>query len=97
MGCLLAAAAVAGGTKTFTGQLKSVKDKVIAVQKIGLLSKSGKPVEFEMDDSTKVNGRLLPGMKVRITYREENGKKIAVEIESKPYYESKESKKVSEH
>jgi len=32
-----------------------------------------------------------------VKYREENGRKIAIEVEAKPYYESKESKKVNEH
>jgi len=94
---LLSANVAAGGTKTFTGQLKSVKDKVLSIQKIGLFSKSSKAVEIEMDDSTKVTGRLLPGMQLKVKYREENGRKIAIEVEAKPYYESKESKKVNEH
>ena len=90
----MASTAAAGGTKSFSGQLQSVKGKVLAIQKIGLFSKSSKSVLFEMDDATKVTGKLLPGMAIKVKYREEAGKKIAVEVETKPLYESKESKKL---
>lgn len=93
---LAATAATADGTKSISGQLKSIKGKTLAIQKIGLLSKSADAIEIEMNDATKVTGQLVPGVHVKLKYREEGGKKIAIEIEARPEYASKEAKKAAE-
>ena len=93
---LAATAVAAGGTKSVTGQLKSITGKTLQIQKIGLLKKNAGVVEIEMDDATKVTGQLVPGVHTKVKYREENGKKIAVEIEARPEYASKEAKKAAE-
>jgi hypothetical protein len=91
-----ATAAVADGTKSISGQLKSIKDKTLAIQKIGLLSKSADAIEIEMDDATKVTGQLVPGVHIKVKYREQDGRKMAIEIEARPEYASKEAKKAAE-
>ena len=93
---LAATAAVAGGTRSVTGQLKSIKGKTLEIQKIGLLSKNAGVVEIEMDDATKVTGQLVPGVHTKVKYREESGRKIAIEIEARPEYASKEAKKAAQ-
>jgi hypothetical protein len=93
---LTATAVVADGTKSVTGQLKGIKGKTLEIQKIGLLKKNAGVVEIEMDDATKVSGQLVPGVHTKVKYREENGKKIAIEIEARPEYASKEAKKAAE-
>ena len=93
---LAATVAVADGTKSVTGQLKSIKDKTLEIQKIGLLKKNAGVVQIEMDDATKVTGQLVPGVHTKVKYREESGKKIAIEVEARPEYASKEAKKAAE-
>ncbi len=93
---LAATAAVADGTKSVSGQLKSIKGKTLEIQKIGLLKRNAGVVEIEMDDGTKVTGQLVPGVHTKVKYREEKDKKIAIEIEARPEYASKEAKKAAE-
>jgi hypothetical protein len=95
MALLAAGALYASGTKTVSGELHSVKDKVLSIQKIGLFSKGTGVVEIQMNDATKVTGQLAPGMHVKVKYREENGHKIALEVETRPAYASKEAKKAA--
>ena len=92
---LIATAALGQGTKSVTGQLKSIKGKALEIQKIGLLHKDAGVVEIEMNDATKVTGQLVPGVHTKVKYREESGKKIAIEIEARPEYASKEAKKAA--
>jgi hypothetical protein len=93
---LLAAGTLyAGGTKTVSGELHGVKDRVLSIQKIGLFSKGKGVVEIQMNDATKVTGQLAPGMHIKVKYKEENGHKIALEVETQPAYASKEAKKAA--
>jgi hypothetical protein len=92
---LLVAVTAAGGLKTISGELHSLKDNVLTIRKIGLFSKSNDTVEIEMNDATKTTGQLALGLHVKVKYREENGRKIAVEIETQPAYASKAAKKAA--
>jgi hypothetical protein len=92
LACSFAVASTAADTKTLSGVLHTVKGKVITVQKIGLFSKSSNSIAIELDEATKTTGELAPGMHIKVKYREEGGRKIAVEIETKPEYASKEAK-----
>jgi hypothetical protein len=99
LSCLLGALAAApqtasaGGTKTLSGKVKSLKDNVLEIRKSGLVSVS--IVEVEMNSATKVTGQLVPGMHVKVKYREEGGHKFALEIETRPEYASKEAKQAA--
>lgn len=80
--------------KTVTGKLRAVKENVLVIEKRGLVSSS--TVEIEMDTATKKVGQVVPGMRVKVKYREEkDGKKVAVEIEARPEYASKTAKKAA--
>ena len=95
---LLAGALLADSTKTVSGKLRSIKDNVLVIQKSGLVSTSTE--EIEMNEATKKIGQVLPGMHVKVKYREEETskgqkRKIAVEIEARPEFASKEAKEAS--
>jgi len=100
LGLLWVAPAVAGGTKTVSGKLRGVRDNVLTIEKKGLLRASD--VEIEMNDATKKTGQIVPGMHVKVRYREENvpGKsgqvrKVAVEVEAWPEFASKTAKEAA--
>lgn len=96
---LLACSIRAEKTKTITGKLRSIKDNVMVVEKSGLIGESSETIE--LTDSTKKTGQVIPGMRVKIKYREEapdaEGKrrKIAVEIEARPQYADKKVKEAA--
>lgn len=97
---LFALAAVrAEKTKTVTGKLRSLKDNVMVIQKRGLVSDSSEIIEI--NDATKRIGQVVPGMHVKIKYREEapdadgNRRKIAIEIEARPEFATKEAKEAA--
>ena len=94
-GLAIVCVAVADGSKTVSGEVRSVKDKILTVQKIGLFSKGHNTVQIEMDDATKVTGQIAAGMHVKVKYREDGDRKIAVEVETRPEYASKEAKKAA--
>jgi hypothetical protein len=80
-------------TKTLSGKLAKVEGHHLTVEKPGLFSSS--TVEIEMDNMTKLNGQLAPGMHVKIRYREESGRKIALEIYTWPEYPSKQARRAA--
>lgn len=86
-------------TKTITGKLRSIKDNVMLIQKRGLVSDSTETIE--LTDATKKVGQVVPGMHVKIKYREEapdadgNRRKIALEIEARPQYADKQTKEAA--
>ncbi len=86
------AIAGAGETKSLTGTIYKVKDKTVSVRKNGVFSKNTNTIPIEIDDATKITGQLAPGLYIKVKYREEGEKKIAVEIETRPQYASKEAK-----
>ncbi len=90
--CCLTTIAAAGDTKSLTGTIYKVKDKTVTVRKNGMFSKNTDSIPIEIDDATKTTGQLAPGLYIKVKYREEGGKKIAVEIETRPQYASKEAK-----
>lgn len=98
-GALLAAAlpravAAAPRTKSVTGKLRSVQGNLLVIQKHGLVSDS--TMEIEMDDATKKTGQVVPGMRVKVKYREEkDGRKVAVEIRAEPEAASKQAKEAA--
>jgi hypothetical protein len=63
------ASAALAATKTLTGKLRAVDDKVLTIEEKKLLDTS--VVEVEMDSQTKVTGELSPGLMIKVTYREE--------------------------
>ncbi len=87
------ASAWAAKTKTLSGKLGKIEGHRLTVQKPGLFSSTA--VEVEMDKSTRVTGQLAPGMHVKIRYREEHGRKIAVEIQAWPEYASKQARRAA--
>lgn len=99
--CVCAAPlAPAEKTKKLTGKIRGVEPNLLRIQKAGLVGESY--VEVEMNASTKVSGQIKPGLHITIKYREEGEKnaegerrKIAVEIETRPEYASKEAKKAA--
>jgi hypothetical protein len=56
-------------TKTLSGKLRGVQDKILTIEeKKGLGTAL---VEVETDSQTKVTGELTPGMIIKLRYREE--------------------------
>jgi hypothetical protein len=81
-------------TKNVTGKLRSVQGNLLVIQKRGLVSDS--TIEIEMDDATKKTGQVVPGMRVKVKYREEkDGRKVAVEIKAEPEAASKKAKEAA--
>ena len=98
----LPASAAAEKTKKLSGKISKVKENVLSIQKAGLVGESY--TEVETTPATKITGQLKPGLHVIVKYREEGEKnengerrKIAVEIETRPEYASKEAKKAAKH
>lgn len=97
-GLLLAATPVrAEKTKSLSGKIRRVEGNRITIKKSGLVSSS--EVEVEMTDATKKKGQIAPGMHVQVKYREEktaegDPRLIAVEIEARPEYASKDARKL---
>lgn len=96
----LAASAGAEKTKKLSGKIRKVKDNVLNIQQAGLVGESY--TEVETTPATKITGQLNPGLHITVKYREEGEKnekgqrrKIAVEIETRPEYASKEAKKAA--
>jgi hypothetical protein len=57
------------GTKTLSGKLRDVQDKVLTIEEKKTLATA--LVEVEMDSRTKVTGELVPGMVIKLKYFEE--------------------------
>lgn len=98
----LAASPAAEKTKKLSGKISKVKENVLSIQKAGLVGESY--TEVETTPATKITGQLNPGLHVVVKYREEGEKnekgerrKIAVEIETRPEYASKDAKKAAKH
>ena len=99
---LCGTAATAEKTRKLSGKIRSVKDNLITIEKAGLVGESS--TEVLMNASTKVTGQIKPGLRITVKYVEGAGKdangerhKIAVEIETRPEYASKEAKKAAKH
>lgn len=97
---LAAAPAHAEKTKKLSGKIRTVAENILRIQKAGLVSESY--VEVETTPQTKISGQLKPGLHITVKYREEGEKdsegqrrKIAVEIETRPEYASKEAKRAA--
>ncbi len=88
-----AAPARAAKTRTLSGTLAKVEGRRLTVRKPGLFSSS--TVEIEIDKATKVIGQLAPGLRVRIRYREEGGRKVALEIKAWPEYAGKQARRAA--
>jgi len=105
--CLLALTLTLAGmaiaaekTQKLTGKIRAVKDNVLHIEKSGLVGESY--VQVETTPATKVSGQLQPGLHITVKYREEGEKdsegqrrKIAVEIETRPEFASKEARKAA--
>lgn len=92
-----AAPALAEKTKSLSGKIRRVEGNLITIKKSGLVSSS--EVEVHMTDDTKKHGQIAPGMHIKVKYREEKtaeGEKrlVAVEVEARPEYASKEARKL---
>lgn len=85
----------AGRTKTVSGKLRSVKENVLTLQIARLVSES--EMQIEMDEATKKTGEIIPGVHAKIRYREAEGRKIAVEIVTRPEYASKTAREAAKH
>jgi hypothetical protein len=83
----------AGGTKTVSGKLRAIHENVLTIESPGLFS--ARTVEVEMNSATQKSGQLAPGMYVKVRYREEGSRKIALEISTRPEYASKAAKKAA--
>ena len=89
---VLAGVAMADATKSLSGKLRKVEGNVLTVEKRGFGSSI--VVEIEYDDKTRVVGQLLPGMILKVKYREEKGeagavRRMATEVEAVPDRASK--------
>lgn len=89
-------------TKKLSGKIRTVKENILSIQKAGLVGESY--IEVETTSATKVLGQIKPGLHITVKYHEEGEKdasgerrKIAVEIETRPEYASKEAKKAAKH
>jgi len=89
-----------GKIKTVSGKLRRIDGNVLTIVKRGLMDDSF--LEVEMDDSTKKTGQVVQGMHVKVKYREvrdpedkDNVRRIAVEIEARPEFASKDAKKAA--
>ncbi len=90
---LASASSQAGGTKAVAGRLRAIHENVLTIESPGLFS--AKMVEVEMNGATQKSGQLAPGMYVKVRYREEGGRKVALEISARPEYASKAAKKAA--
>jgi hypothetical protein len=83
----------AAGTKTLSGKLRKVEAGLLTVEKPGLVSSS--TVEIETDKATRVTGQLAPGMHVKIRYREQNGRRIALTVRTWPEHPSRQARRAA--
>jgi hypothetical protein len=83
----------AAGTKTLSGKLRKVEASALTVRTSGMLSSS--TVEIEMDKATRVTGQLAPGLRVKIRYREENGRKLALTVRTWPAHASRQARRAA--
>ncbi|GEM_PF-6115545 len=95
------ASPVEAGKKSLTGKIRSYKEGMLRVEKAGLVGESY--VEIEVTEQTKVKGQLLPGLHIKVKYNEIAAKdargerrRVALEIETRPVYASKQAKKAAE-
>ena len=84
---ILACFALADSTKSLSGKLRKIEGNVLIVVKKGLGGSNLAEVEY--DEKTRVVGQLLPGMMLKIKYREEPGeagavRRVATQIEAVP-------------
>lgn len=101
--CLsLAGSTAAEKTKKLSGKIRKVTGNILYIEKSGLVSESYTQVHFS--GATKITGQLNPGLRITVKYVEEGEKdangdrnKVAVEIETRPEYASKEAKKAAKH
>ena len=89
---LTAGLALADSTKSLSGKLHRVEGNVLSVVKKSLGGSS--LVEVEYNDKTRVVGQLVPGMILKIKFREEPGeggtvRRVATQIEAVPAHASK--------
>jgi hypothetical protein len=89
---LVGSIALADSTKSLSGKLRRVEGNVLSVVKKSLGGSS--LVEVEFDDKTRVVGQLVPGMMLKIKYREETSeggavRRVAMQIEAVPDHASK--------
>ena len=89
-----------GRVKTTSGKLRKVEGNLLTIQKRGLVADSS--IEIEVSDTTKKTGQVVPGMHVKVKYREVRDKetkellrRVALEIEARPEFASKEAKKAA--
>jgi hypothetical protein len=99
LGLALAAALplAAEKTKSLSGKIRRVDGNLITIKKSGLVKAS--EVQVHMTDDTKKHGQVAPGMHIKVKYREEKTAEgetrlIAVEVEARPEYASKDAKKL---
>lgn len=102
VGACLASATAAEKTKKLSGKIRSVQDNVISIEKAGLVSES--IAQVSITSTTRITGQLKPGLRISVRYTEEGEKndkgerrKVAVEIETRPEYASKEAKKAAKN
>lgn len=100
--CALLCASLTSAEKTrkLSGKIRTVEANLLRIQKAGLVSESY--VEVETNSATKISGQIKPGLHITVKYREVQAKdasgerrKIALEIETRPEYASKEARKAA--
>jgi hypothetical protein len=84
-------------TKSLSGKIRRVEGNLITIKKSGLVG--SKEVEVHLTDDTKKHGQIAPGMHIKVKYREEKTAEgetrlIAVEVEARPEFASKNAKKL---
>lgn len=74
---------LASSNPTVTGKLSAIGDAsfTIAVKK----SQNAEPMQFLIDDNTKLEGKLTAGVKAMVEYRaSDNGKDVALHVVVQP-------------
>jgi hypothetical protein len=84
-------------TKSLSGKIRRVEGNLVTIKKSGLVKSS--EVEIHLTDDTKKHGQIAPGMHIKVKYREEKtaegeSRLIAVEVEARPEFASKNAKKL---
>jgi len=94
---VLFAPAATAGTKTISGKLRAVEEKILTIEEKKLLQVAS--VEVEIDSRTKVTGELVPGMMIKVKYREVAGentvRRIALQVKTWPEYSSRRDRKAA--
>jgi hypothetical protein len=65
-------------SQTLSGTIASVGDAEFSVQ--AAKNKDASPVQFAVDDKTKVEGKLTVGAQATVEYRSDAGRNIAVHV-----------------